>query len=54
MEEPPVTPPLVPFHYIYRPGRPKKGAPPRASLDAPAPRDELPHGMAFPKPTEER
>ena len=54
MEKPPVTPPLVPFQYIYRPGRPKKGAPPRASLDVPAPRDELPHGMAFPKPTEER
>ena len=55
MEEPPVTPPLVPFHYVYRPGRPKKGAPPRASLDAPPPgRDELPHGMAFPKPSEER
>jgi hypothetical protein len=54
MEAPPATPPLVPFQYIYRPGRPKKGAPPRASLDAPAPRDELPHGMAFPKPTEER
>jgi hypothetical protein len=55
MEEPPITPPLVPFQYIYRPGRPKKDAPPRASLDSPPPaRDELPHGMAFPKPTEER
>jgi hypothetical protein len=54
MESPPVTPPLVPFHYVYRPGRPKKGAPPRASLDVPAPREELPHGMAFPKATDER
>jgi hypothetical protein len=54
MEAPPVTPPLVPFQYIYRPGRPKKGAPPRASLDAPAPRDELPQDMAFPTPTDER
>jgi hypothetical protein len=54
MEAPPDTPPLAPFHYVYRPGRPKKDAPPRASLDVPAPRDELPHGMAFPKPTDER
>jgi hypothetical protein len=48
------TPPLAPFHYVYRPGRPKKNAPARASLDVPAPREELPHGMAFPKPTDER
>jgi hypothetical protein len=55
MENPPVTPPLVPFQYLYRPGRPKKGAPPRPALDAPLPsRDELPHGMAFPKSTDER
>lgn len=55
MEAPPATPPLVPFHYIYRPGRPKKGAAPRAPLDAPPPgREELPHGMAFPNPSEER
>ena len=54
MEKPPVTPPLVPFQYLYRPGRPKKGAPPRAQLDALPPREELPHGMAFPKPTDER
>jgi len=54
MENPPVTPPLVPFHYAYRPGRPKKGAPPRAAIDAPPPREELPHGMAFPSPTDER
>jgi hypothetical protein len=54
MENPPVTPPLVPFHYAYRPGRPKKGAPPRAAIDAPPPREELPHGMAFPNPTDER
>jgi hypothetical protein len=54
MENPPVTPPLVPFHYAYRPGRPKKGAPPRAAIDAPPPREELPHGMAFPTPVDER
>jgi hypothetical protein len=54
LEKPPVTPPLVPFQYIYRPGRPKKGAPPRAPLDAQTPREELPHDMAFPQPTDER
>jgi hypothetical protein len=54
MENPPVTPPLVPFQYLYRPGRPKKGAPPRAPLEAQQPREELPHGMAFPNPTEDR
>lgn len=54
LEKPPIVPPLVPFQYLYRPGRPKKGAPPRTA-DAPAPpREELPHGMAFPEPTEER
>ena len=30
MENPPPTPPLAPFIYMYRPGRPKKGAPPRS------------------------
>lgn len=54
LEKPPIVPPLVPFQYVFRPGRPKKGAPPRAT-DAPsAPREELPHGMAFPQPTDER
>jgi hypothetical protein len=53
LESPPVTPPLVPFQYLYRPGRPKKGAPPR-NVEAPPPhREELPHGMAFPKSSEE-
>ena len=55
LENPPATPPLVQLKYVYRPGRPKKGAPPRAQLDAPlASRDELPHGMALPTPTDER
>jgi hypothetical protein len=54
MESPPPTPPLVPFQYAYRPGRPKKGAPPRTTEAPTPPRDELPHGMAFPTPTEER
>jgi len=54
MENPPPTPPLVPFQYAYRPGRPKKGAPPRTTEALTPARDELPHGMAFPTPTDER
>ena len=55
LENPPPTPALVQFKYTSRPGRPKKGAPPRIALDAPpAPREELPHDMAFPQPTDER
>jgi len=55
LESPPVVPPLVPWQSTYRPGRPKKGAPPRAQLDAaPAPREDLPFGMALPRPTDER
>ncbi len=55
MEKPPVVPPLVPYLTVYRPGRPKKGTPPRAAADAlPPPREELPHGMSFPQASEER
>ena len=54
MEAPPVTPALVPFQYSYRPGRPKKGAAPRVPLDTPPPREELPHGIDFPTPMDER
>lgn len=54
LESPPVVPPLVPFQYVYRPGRPKKGAPPRTSEAAAPPREELPHGMALPQRLEER
>jgi hypothetical protein len=55
LESPPATPALVQFKYTYRPGRPKKGAAPRAASDVPpASRDELPHGMAFPQPSDER
>ncbi len=54
LENPPVVPPLVPFQYVYRPGRPKKGAPPRTNEAAPPPREELPHGMALPQRREER
>jgi hypothetical protein len=54
LEKPPPVPALVPWQPTYRPGRPKKGAPPRTT-DAPAPaREELPHGMVFPEPTDER
>lgn len=53
LEAPPVVPPLVPYQAMYRPGRPKKGAPPRNHEPAPAPREELPHGMTFPQRAEE-
>ena len=55
LENPPIVPPLVPWQSTYRPGRPKKGAPPRPALDAPsAPREEIPFGLALPQPTDER
>jgi len=55
LEKPPVVPPLVPYQAIYRPGRPKKGTPPRTNVDPlPPPREELPHGMSLPVATEER
>jgi len=54
LEKPPVVPPLVPWQSTYRPGRPKKGAPPRNNEAPPPPREELPHGMDFPRPTDER
>ena len=53
LEAPPFVPPLVPYQAMYRPGRPKKGAPPRTNEPAPAPREELPHGMTFPQRSEE-
>jgi hypothetical protein len=53
LENPPIIPPLVAFQSSYRPGRPKKGTPPRSTEPAPAPREELPHGMALPQSTEE-
>jgi hypothetical protein len=54
LEKPPVVPPLVPWQATYRPGRPKKNAPPRNNEVPPPPREELPHGMAFPQPTDDR
>jgi hypothetical protein len=54
LEKPPVVPPLVPWQSTYRPGRPKKGAPPRTNEAPPPPREELPHGMDFPQSTDER
>lgn len=53
LEAPPAVPPLVPYQALYRPGRPKKGAPPRNNEPAPQPREELPHGMTFPVRSEE-
>lgn len=54
LENPPFVPPLVPWQNSYRPGRPRKDAPPRAPLDAAAPREEIPYGLALPRPTDER
>lgn len=53
LESPPEVPPLVPYQSYYRPGRPKKGAPPRAALDIQAPREEIPHGLSIPRSAEE-
>ena len=55
LENPPFVPPLVPWQPTYRPGRPKKDAPPRVSAEPPtAPREELPYGMALPDRADER
>ena len=54
LEKPPVVPPLKIFYVTHRPGRPKKGAPPRTYEAAPVPREEIPHGVSVPQPTEER
>lgn len=55
LENPPIVPPLVTYHTAYRPGRPKKGTPPRTMADAPAPpREELPHGLSLPRSMDDR
>jgi hypothetical protein len=54
LEDPPPVPELVPWKATYRPGRPKKGTPPRSNEPAPPPPDELPQGMAFPQRSDER
>ena len=54
LECPPPVPPLVTFQSAYRPGRPKKGTPPRSNEPLALPREELPHGMELPQRTEER
>jgi hypothetical protein len=48
LEKPPVVPPLVPYQSTYRPGRPKKGAPPRAPIDQHVPKEEMPAGVSLP------
>jgi len=55
LENPPIVPPLVTFNTGYRPGRPKKGTPPRTMADAPVPaREELPQDLALPASIDER
>ena len=54
LESPPIVPPLVPYQVSYRPGRPKKGAPPRNNEPAPAPREEIPHELSVPSSRDER
>ena len=55
LEDPPPVPALKVFTVLYRPGRPKKGAAPRAAFDpAPAPREEIPAGIMLPKGMDER
>ncbi|HEY5899392.1 MAG TPA: hypothetical protein VIV54_17630 [Burkholderiales bacterium] len=53
LEEPPYVPALVPWKPIYRPGRPKKGTPPRSNEPLAAPTEELPDGFASLRPSEE-
>src|SRR5882724_6757540 len=54
LENPPIIPPLVAFQSTYRPGRPKKGTPPRSTEPAPAPREDIHHDIALPHSTDER
>jgi hypothetical protein len=54
LEDPPPVPPLKVFTVLYRPGRPKKNAPPRVYEAAVAPREELPSDMGLPSASEER
>jgi hypothetical protein len=53
LEAPPPVPDLVPWKPLYRPGRPRKDAPPRVT-EAPATREELPPGFVFPAGKEDR
>jgi hypothetical protein len=54
LENPPVIPPLVAYQATYRPGRPKKGTPPRNTEPVPAPREDIHHDIALPHSTDER
>jgi len=54
LEDPPETPPLKIFSVLYRPGRPKKGTPPRQFEPAPPPRETIPHGIDLPRSTDDR
>jgi hypothetical protein len=56
LERPPEVPPLKPFQVFYRPGRPKKGATPpqqHGTEPQPAPREDLPAGIAIPSRSED-
>ena len=48
LEKPPVVPPLVPYQAIYRPGRPKKGTPPRTDVAQALVQQELPGRLVGP------
>jgi hypothetical protein len=53
LELPPPVPELVPWKPLYRPGRPKKGTPPRSNDAPPVPTEELPAGLSLPAHREE-
>ena len=53
LESPPHVPELVPWKPIYRPGRPRKDAPPRNHEPAAAVSEELPREVALPQRSEE-
>jgi hypothetical protein len=54
LESPPVVPPLVPWQASFRPGRPKKGTPPRTHDAPPMPREDIPSEISIPRGGEER
>ena len=55
LEDPPEVPPLKIFAAVWRPGRPKKNAPPRNYEAAlPVPREEIPSDVNLPKGYDER
>jgi len=53
LEAPPPVPDLAPWKPIYRPGRPRKDAPPRSNEPPPPAHEELPHELVLPTGNEE-